>query len=203
MQYTSTAALFLSVLSLSNLVSSRRKYERRAMRNLMAGQALLEQIVENDGGYSPLPPKASYSQCALALERIVKQPQSCAMKYLSAPARNVYSPIYNWFTTGDEVTIEQVAQQFAFDNGVGVEVYDAFGNEIAQVDENGNILPVDPNVTVGFELARTWALNYATFVREEESEEAAASIAQNVWNVRGELLTVVISKPVNVLPVVC
>ncbi len=173
------------------------------MRHLMAGQSLLEQAVENDAGYSPLPPKASFSQCSLALERIVKQPQSCAMKYLSGPARNVYSPVYNWFTNDPNVTIVQVAQQFALDNGVAVAVYDAYANQIANVDENGNILVVDPNVMVGFELARTWALNYGTFVRDEESEDAVASIAQNVWNVRGELLTVVISKPVNVLPVVC
>lgn len=176
------------------------KYERRAKKNLLAGRYLVADK-RDIGGWSPLPPKASFSQCSLALERIVKQPQSCAMKYMSGPARNVYSPVYNWFADSEEIDVVSVAQEFALQNGVAVEVYDAFGNEIANVDDAGNILPNDSTKFVGFELARTWALNYATFVRDED--KGVASIAQNVLSVRGQMLTVVISKSTALLPIVC
>ena len=194
MQFISTLLPLLPFLA---VVTSTRDYDRRAMKSLVAGQSLLERAIEI-GGYCPLPPKASFSQCSLALERVVKQPTSCAMQYMSGAARSVYLPIYNWFTDG---SVDAVAQQFSYDNGVGVEVYDAFGNQIAQIDAAGNILAPNPIPMLGLELARTWPLNYPTFARNEDT--GLALLAQNVWSVRGELLTIVISKNINVLPIVC
>lgn len=195
-----SSALFITLLA---SVSADRDYDRRAKKSLVAAHSLLEEAVEI-GGYCPLPPRPSGSQCSLALERIVKQPQSCAMKYLSKAARNVYSPVYNWFylqdtEAGDNIVL--TAQQLSVNNGVGVEVYDAFGNEVANIDQSGNIMTPDVDKEMGIELARTWPLNYPTFVRE--NEEGVASIAQNVWSIRGQLLTVVIYKDLNLLPVVC
>lgn len=175
-----------------------RDYESRAMAKLVVNQ------VEGDcDGWSPLPPKASQSQCGLALERIVKQPQTCAQKYMSAPARNVYLPIYNWFGIGPYTgTLEQVAAQYSYDNGVGIEIYDAFGRELVYVNTAGTAVPVASTIEpLSVELARTWPLNYPTFLRNEVS--GFASITQNVWSADAQLLTIVIFKEVALLPVVC
>ena len=80
-------------------------------------------------------------------------------------------------------------------------VYDAFDKLLANVDESGNIIIGTPRPNLTFNLARTWPLNYPTFVRNEI--EGIASITQNIWSVQGQLLTVVISKSTNLLPVVC
>ena len=87
-------------------------------------------------------------------------------------------------------------------NGVAVEVYDAMNYLIANIDSTGSVLPLPlAPTTLSFNIARTWPLNYPTFVRNEES--GFASITQNVWSVQGQLLTVVISKAISLLPVVC
>ena len=196
--------LLLSASLIGVFVSAERDYEERARRKLTAAQSLLKQEWECDG-WSPLPPKPSGSQCLLALDRIVKQPQSCAQKYLSGAARSVYDPIYNWFgyETGVITTnVVEVAIQLSMNNGVAVEVYDAMNYLIANIDSTGSVLPLPlAPTTLSFNIARTWPLNYPTFVRNEES--GFASITQNVWSVQGQLLTVVISKAISLLPVVC
>lgn len=195
----------LLLLSLVGIfVSADRKYDEIARRKLTSASSLLTQKLANEGGWSPLPPKASNSQCSLALDRIVKQPQNCGQKYMSAAARSVYDPIYNWFDFEAGVLADnviEVAIQFAKNNGVGVAVYDAFDKLLANVDESGNIIIGMPAPNLTFNLARTWPLNYPTFVRNEI--EGIASITQNIWSVQGQLLTVVISKSTGLLPVVC
>ena len=194
--------LLLSTALTGTIVSAERDYEQRAMKKLVSAQSLLQKKFECEG-WSPLPHKPSYSQCLLALERIVKQPQSCAQKYMSGAARTVYDPIYNWFNFGsgiDKGNVIAVAIQFAMNNAVAVQVYDAFNREIANIDASGNQLPLEDD-GLGFDMTRTWALNYPTFVRNEE--QAFASITQNVWSVQGQFLTVTISKPISLLPIVC
>lgn len=200
MHFLST--LLISVLAASTSVSAGRDYERKAAKNLLVGQWENEEL---ENGWCPLPPKASGSQCLLALERVVKQPQTCPQKYMSGAARAVYLPIYNWFInengTGND-QLGEVAVQFSRDNGVGVEIYDAFGNEIVNVGTDG-VMQSLPLTTepLSFELARTWALNYPTFLRDEPNQ--IASITQNVYSVEGELLTIVIYKELSLLPIVC
>lgn len=194
--------LVLSTIFAGVSVSAERDYEARAMKKLVAAGSLLKQQSECEG-WSPLPPKASYSQCLLALERIVRQPQSCAQKYMSGAARTVYDPIYNWFAFGSGVVdtnVVDVSVQFALNNGVSVEVYDAFNQQIANVDASGNVLTLVQS-GLGINVARSWALNYATFVRNETA--GYASITQNVWSAQGQLLSVSISKPLVLLPIVC
>lgn len=150
------------------------------------------------GGGSPLPKEPSESQCALALQRIVKQPQNCGQKYLSGAARSVYLPIYNWF----DLDVSAVALQYANDNGVGVEVYDAFGNEIAAVNTIGKVQspsPVPETYNVGS--GRTWALNYPTYYTV--ASLGLAFLAQNIYSVDGQVLLIVISKELTLLPQVC
>lgn len=189
------SALFISLLA--TVAQAGRDYEARAMSKLVVNQ-----FCDNDcGGWSPLPPKASASQCGLALERIVRQPQTCAQKYMSGPARNVYLPIYNWFLpSADAVALAQVAAQFVSNNAVGIEIYDAFGRELVRINPDGTVLDVEVETT-SFELARTWPLNYPTFLREEK--KGKASITQNVWSADGQILTIVIFKEISLLPVVC
>lgn len=198
---------FFSILIISALtvaISAKKDYERTAMKKLMVRTDGLE-VLKNGGekacGWSGLPLKASSSQCGLALERIVRQPQSCAQMYMSDAARNIYLPIYLWFSTTDgDSNVQAVAQQFSLDNGVGVEVYNVMGVEVALIETNGTIgTPVSTGLS--FEVSRTWALNYPTFLRSEKINEAA--IAQNIWNEKGEMFTVVIYKQLNLLPVIC
>lgn len=196
--------LIASILSASSLVSAGhgRNYERKAAKNLVVKNC---EIAACDNGWYPLPRKASLSQCSLALLRIVKQPQSCPQQYMSSAARAVYLPIYNWFISEPgllNANLEQVAIQFSRDNSVGVRIYDAFAKVIVDIgtDSTANILPADPSNLV-FQLGRTWALNYATFLRDEPNE--IASISQNVYSVEGELLTIEIYKELSLLPVVC
>lgn len=188
----------LTVLGVTSGEVSGRDYERRARKNLMAGERCKAKTAVLDG-WSPLPCKASSSQCSLALQRIVKQPQSCAQSYMAGVARNVYLPIYQWFS--EAVSVVDTATQFALNTGVSVVVYDPFGNQEANIAADGteNSL-VDPT-NLSYQLARTWALNYPSFVRVEAVN--TAFIAQNVWDSDGRLLTVVIGKALNLLPVVC
>lgn len=194
--------LILSTAIAGSFVSAERDYEERAMRKLVSARSLWKKQFEGEG-YSPLPPSPSYSQCLLALDRIVKQPQSCAQKYMSGAARSIYDPIYNWFgfETGIlNLNIIQVAIQFSLNNGVSVEVYDAFNKQLANINESGIEIDLE-NEGLEFDKARTWPLNYPTFVRKEE--EGYASITQNIWSVQGQLLTIVIAKRLELLPVVC
>lgn len=191
MQFLSS--LLISVFAATTCVSAGRNYERKAAKHLLQQQCF------NEGcdGWSPLPPKASYSQCSLALERIVKQPQSCAQKYMSNAARAVYSPVYLWFSD----SVDGFAQQFARENGVGIIVYDAFGINLVTCDSSGNFeAPTDLN-TVPVMIARTWALNYPTFARYEE--DGVAFLVQNVYNFDGQMLTIALFKELTELPVVC
>lgn len=196
------SSVIISLLAASSSVSAGRNYERKAAKNLVVGQLAAEAA---ECGWYPLPEKASLSQCTLALERVVKQPQSCPQKYMSGAARAVYLPVYNWFTpeTGSTLdNLQQVAIQFSRENGVGVKIYDAFGNEIVHVGTDGTLVPLPVSTTnLPFEVSRTWALNYPTFLRDEPNQ--LAYIAQNVFNVEGKLLTIAIYKELAVLPVVC
>lgn len=200
MHFLST--LIISLLSASSSVSAGRDYDRKAAKSLITKQC---EIGGCDNGWSPLPSKASMSQCSLALERIVKQPQSCPQKYMSSAARAVYSPIYNWAINEDapgNLKLEQVAIQFSRDNSVGVKIYDAFGNIVAHVGTDS--LPKNPVGSpdnLPFQLSRTWALNYPTFLRDEANE--TASISQNVYEEDGYLWTIEIYKELSLLPVVC
>jgi len=203
------AILLFSILSLTSAKTARnnsKDYKRRAAKHLMTGQLCKAKVGAIDG-WSPLPSKASSSQCSLALQRIVKQPQSCAQSYLSGPARNVYLPIYKWFSDATDLTVVDVAVQFATDNSVAVTVYNCMGDMVANVTELGTVLALVPTTNLSYQLARTWALNFPSFVRfvidASSPDDGTAFIAQNVWNFDSQLLTVVISKPLNVLPVVC
>lgn len=195
-------ALLISILSASSSVSAGRDYERKAAKNLVVKSC---EVAACDNGWSPLPPKASLSQCSLALERVVKQPQSCPQQYMSSAARAVYLPIYNWFIPETDITntnLESVAIQFSKDNSVGVRIYDAFGKVIVDIgtDSVPNTLPGNPT-NVPFQLGRTWALNYPTFLRDEPND--VASISQNVYSIKAQLLTIEVYKELNLLPVVC
>lgn len=189
----------MAVVGSIGMVSARDS--NRSLKRMTVGTRDLEVLksggVDKYAGYSPLPARASESQCGLALQRIVMQPQSCAQKYMSGAARNIYLPIYQWFVNE---TLVSTALQFAGDNGVGVEVFDAFGNVLVQITTSGAVgsTETDP---FGFDLSRTWALNYPTFLRQEA--EGIASITQNIWNVDGQLLTIEIAKDINSLPVIC
>ncbi len=172
---------------------SDRHYEKIARQK--------NKFATNDAGYQILPPKASPAQCNLALQRISQQPRSCAEQYMARTARNVYLPIYLWFES-DQLT--QTAAQFSLDNGVAVEVSDAFGNILVETTSTGTIVnatfPIAPN-NVEFDEARTYALNYPTFLRDENEE--VGKIQQIVFNDDAEMLLVEIMVPLNQLPVVC
>lgn len=187
------SSLLISIFAATTCVSAGRKYEREAAKHLLQQQCFRGEC----DGWSPLPPKASYSQCSLALERIVKQPQSCAQKYMSNAARAVYSPVYLWF--GDN--IDYFAQQFARENGVGIMIYDAFGINLVSYDSAGNPEATTNLENVPFMIARTWGLNYPTFARYEE--DGVAFLVQNVYNFDGQMLTVALKKQLTELPVVC
>lgn len=169
-----------------------RRYEKLA-RHQKPKQA--------DAGYQILPEKASPAQCNLALQRITQQPRSCAEQYMARTARNVYLPIYDWFQ-------QPVASagQFGADTGVSVTVVDSFNNPIAVGLPNGSGSAVTKSDlpifnSLPFMQARSWALNYPTFIRDEAVEQA--SIDQVVYSDDGQLVTVIITMPVSVLPVVC
>lgn len=196
------SALIISILSASSFVSAGRDYERKAAKNLVVKPC---EIATCENGWYPLPAKASLSQCTLALERIVKQPQSCPQKYMSTAARAVYSPIYNWFITETlpgNLNLIQVAIQFTRDNTVGVKIYDAFGKLIVHVGTDGAVIVLPGTPTnLPFLLGRTWALNYPTFLRDDFND--IASISQNVYSNGGKILTIEIYKELALLPVVC
>ena len=195
------SSLFSAILATTLTVSADRNYKSSASRNLLSTH-LDRYNFADCSGYSFVPSKSSVSQCSLALELIAKQPQSCAQKFLSGSARNIYLPTYNWFV-GSLDQLQQYAIQFSLDNVVGVEIYDAFGVQIVKVSTSGILLPLDtPNpASVSFELVRSWSLNYPTFLREESDNEG--SITQNIWSVSGELLTIKVMKELNLLPAIC
>ena len=196
MQFLSSILVTLLVALSGISARKERDYTALAAAKLMSKPLQCASGCEVGGG-SPLPRKPSESQCSLALQRIVKQPQNCGQKYLSGAARNVYLPVYNWF--GNDVV--QVAQQYALDNGVGVEVYDAFGSEVASISTTGTVLTPSTEKTFNIATERTWALNYPTYYTS--SSTGLGYLAQNVYSFDGKILLVVISKELVLLPQVC
>lgn len=194
-----TAILVSMLLAIGGASAHKqRDYNAIAASKLVSVPLQCATVCEKDCGWSPLPRDPSESQCSLALQRIVKQPQSCGMKYLSGPARNVYLPIYDWFGAN----INLVALQFASDNGVGVEIYDAFGNELVLISPTGVALtPSATKEVPSFDVVRTWALNYPTYMIS--TVEGLGMLAQKVFSVDGQVLVIIISKELNLLPAVC
>lgn len=207
-----TAALgALLLASSSSLISAASTGRSKADVNDLTSQffndAHYEKIARQknkhqhqDAGYQILPPKASPAQCNLALQRITQQPRTCAEQYLAQTARNVYLPIYRWFL--DPVAS---ALQFSSENGVSVEVSDAFNDILVETTAAGAVVPdkVFPVAAnkLNFDRARTFALNYATFERDEAS--GLGKLQQIIYNDDGQLLMIQISVPLTNLPVIC
>lgn len=153
------------------------------------------------GGYQILPPHASPAQCNLALQRIAQQPRSCAEQYMARAARNVYLPIYDWF---DPEQLANNAAQYSLDNGVAIKVSDAFGKLLVETAADGSVVPAPypiPAVNVEFTEARTFALNYPTFVRDEVN--SLGRLQQIVYGADAQMVLVEIMVPLSQLPVVC
>lgn len=171
-----------------------RHYEKAARQKAKQGG--------RDYGYQILPSKASPAQCNLALQRISQQPRSCAEQYMARTARNVYLPVYDWFNPN---LLTQTAQQFSLDNGVAVEVTDAFGQVLVETTAAGAVVAATYPVAatnVQFDQGRSQALNFPTFVRDE-SQEGNGAIQQIIFNDDAQMLLVQIVVPLAQLPVVC
>lgn len=146
-----------------------------------------------------LPPKPTNAQCKAALSSILHQPWDIAAKYMETVSHSVFNPMFQWFVDGPVAT----AQQFNSYLGVGVQVYDASGYRVIDVEVDGKV-DFNSKPSPYYDSMRARATNIPSFLRFDAEGETSGYFFYdlNIWNGDGQMYTICLYTNLANLPVV-